>query len=110
MWNKPTLKRLSKIPDLKATEDVPVKDKKVYLHFFIGGCDWYVVEYDKKDTFFGFAILNNDVDNAEWGYFSFIELLHLKIGFVEVDCEKTTYFPVQKISKISRINNLWQCK
>ena len=33
---------------------------RLYLHFFIGGCDWYVAEYDGDDLFWGYVILNND--------------------------------------------------
>ncbi len=39
MWNTPTKKRLSKIPKLYETEGVALKDKLIYLHFFIGDCD-----------------------------------------------------------------------
>jgi hypothetical protein len=44
------------------------------MHFFLGACDWYAAEFDGDDTFFGFAILNGDYFNAEWGYFSLSEL------------------------------------
>ena len=46
MWNIPSKERLARIPKLYETEDVPLKDKLIHLHFFIGGCDWYVAEYD----------------------------------------------------------------
>lgn len=87
MWNKPTQTRLEKVPRLFETEPVPMKEKTIHLHFFMGGCDWYVVEFDGEDTFFGYVILNGDHQNAEWGYFSFQELSNLKIGWLEVDCE-----------------------
>ena len=86
MWNKPTQQELSKMPTLYATEDTPLKEKVIHYHFFIGGCDWYAAEYDPKDElFFGFAILNNDLQNAEWGYISLKELSELKVSFLEVD-------------------------
>ena len=78
MWNTPSKERLSKIPKLYETENVPFKDKFIHLHFFISGCDWYVCEYNGEDLFFGFAILNNDLDMAEWGYFSLRELKSIK--------------------------------
>jgi len=105
MWNKPTEKRLAKIPKLYATENIRAKDKKIYLHFFIGGSDWYIAEYDGDDTFFGFCILNGDTSCAEWGYVSFKELQSLRMGFVEVDCEKASYWKTKKASEISRIAN-----
>ena len=74
MWNTPIAERLSKIPRLYETEHIPLQDKLIYLHFFIGGCDWYIAEYDGEDLFWGFAILNDDFQNAEWGYISFSEL------------------------------------
>jgi len=86
VWNKPNVEELSRIPKFYSTEEVPLKEKMIYMHFFIGGCDWYASEYDPESkTFFGFAILNNDYDNAEWGYFSLEELCSLKVDFVEVD-------------------------
>ena len=46
MWNEPLKKRLSKIPGLYETEDIPLKDKFVWLHCFIFGSDWYGIEFD----------------------------------------------------------------
>lgn len=85
MWNQPTRRELNRIPGLYQTEHVPVEDKLIYMHFFIGGCDWYAAEYDGEDLFFGYAILNADLDNAEWGYFSFSELQSINVSGIEVD-------------------------
>jgi len=86
MWNKPTIEELSKIPALYSSEDIPLREKMIYMHFFIGGSDWYATEYDPNENiFFGFAVLNNDLEMAEWGYFSLEELSDLKVKFVEVD-------------------------
>lgn len=104
MWNIPLKERLAKIPGLYKTEQIPLKDKLIHLHFFIGGCDWYIAEYDGKDLFWGFAILNNDFEMAEWGYISFRELKELKIkGWLEVDCEIEEAWPVRKASEIENI-------
>ena len=103
MWNVPSKERLDRIPKLYETEHLQLKDKQIQLHLFIGGCDWYVVEYDGKDMFFGYAILNNDYQMAEWGYFSFAELKALSIGGIEVDCEHEEYFPIRKASEIRPI-------
>ena len=104
MWNIPTKQRLTKIPKLYETEHVPLKEKLIYLHFFIGGCDWYVAEYDGKDLFWGFAILNNDLQNAEWGYISFSELKSIKIqNWLEIDCETEEVWQVRKASAIEKI-------
>ena len=66
MWNEPTKERLNSVPRLYETEDVPLKEKLVHLHFFMSGCDWYICETDGKDIMWGFCILNNDYEMAEW--------------------------------------------
>ena len=104
MWNIPTKQGLAKIPELYKTEDIPLSEKNIYLHFFLGGCDWYIAEYDQKDTFWGFAILNNDLQMAEWGYISFSELKSLKVhGWIEVDCELDEFWKVRKACEIEKI-------
>ena len=104
MWNEPSIERLAKIPRLYETEHTQIQDKLIYLHFFIGGCDWFIAEFDQVDTFFGFAILNNDLQNAEWDYVSFTELKAVKINeFVEVDCEGESVWRVCKASEVEKI-------
>ncbi len=103
MWNEPSLGRLGRIPGLYETEEIPLKDKVIHLHFFIGGCDWFAAEFDGDDLFFGYAILNNDQQNAEWGYFSFSELKSIKVGFLEIDCETEVAWKVRPASQVSRI-------
>ena len=105
MWNTPSKERLAKLPCLYETEHIPLKDKLIHLHFFIAGCDWYIVEFDGIDLFWGYAILNNDHVNAEWGYISFHELMSLKIGnWLEVSFD--THWQVKKASEVERIQNL----
>ena len=88
MWNIPTGNQLSSIPKLYETDAVALKDKSIHLHFFLGGTDWFISEYDGDDTFFGFAILNNDHEMAEWGYISFSELKSIRTdNGIEVDCD-----------------------
>jgi hypothetical protein len=103
MWNIPSQVRLKSIPRLYETEEIPLKDKQIHLHFFMGGCDWYVAEYDGNDLFFGFAILNGDHDNSEWGYISFSELKSLRVSFMEVDCELDEYWQIKPASEIDNI-------
>lgn len=88
MWNVPTAEQLAIIPKLYETEHLPLKDKIIQYHFFIGGCDWFVVEYDGVDKFFAFVILHGDLQMAEWGYISFSELKSIKVGgYLEIDCD-----------------------
>ena len=104
MWNEPTKERLDKVPRLYETENVPLKEKLVHLHFFIGGCDWYICETDSKDLVWGFCVLNNDYEMAEWGYVSLSELRSIKIdGWLEVDCELEEFWEVKKAKEIDKI-------
>jgi len=104
MWNEPSTERLSKIPKLYETENIPAREKLLHLHFFIAGCDWYIAEYDGEDIFWGFAILNEDYEMAEWGYISFSELKSLKLmGWLEVDCEIEEAWPVKRATEVAKI-------
>ena len=103
MRNIPAQERLNRIPRLYATESTPLQNKLVYLHFFIGDSDWYVCEFDGDDLFFGYAILNGDHLNAEWGYFSFSELRDISINGIEVDCELEDLWPPKPVSEIPKI-------
>jgi hypothetical protein len=101
LWNEPTKEQLAKLPKLYETEKVPLKDKPIYLHFFIGGCDWFICEYDGEDLFFGYAIIGNPIF-AEWGYTSFGELKQIRVQpGIEVDCE--LFDPPLKASEIEEI-------
>jgi hypothetical protein len=100
MWNTPTENMLKKIPKLYETEQIDAEDKMIHLHFFLAGSDWFIVEYDGEDTFFGFVCLNGMREFAEWGYISFKELKELRVEqpiivngvrgsvLLEVDCDK----------------------
>lgn len=104
MWNKPTEKQLAKLPVFYSTEDVPLKEKKIVMHFFFSGCDWYITEYSKEENmFFGFSILNNDLQNAEWGYIDFDELKSIKVKFLEVD--RDIHWTVVKAIDVPNIKN-----
>lgn len=102
MWNEPSKEKLSSIPGINETDNISIKDKLVHLHFFIGGCDWYVIEFDGDDLFFGFTILNQDHVNSEWGYFSLSELKQIQINrWIEVDCD--CHWKVRKASEVKGI-------
>ena len=60
--------------------------------------------FDGKDLFWGFAILNNDYQMAEWRYMSFKELKSIRVnGCFEVDCETDELWRVRKASQIDKI-------
>jgi len=102
MWNKPNAEQLACIPRLYTTEHTPLQDKLIHLHFFIGGCDWYICEIDETHEYmWGFVVLNQDFQNAEWGYVSLAELVSIRVGFVEVDCD--LYWKVRSAMEVANI-------
>jgi hypothetical protein len=62
MWNIPTQEELNIIPRLYGTQQIPLKDKIIDVHLFIGSCDYFIAETDGTDIYFGFAILNGGLD------------------------------------------------
>ena len=102
MWNAPSESELERIPELYATERTPCEEKIIHEHFFIGGCDWYVAEYNPGDRlFFGFAVLNNDLENAEWGYVSLDELLAINVRGIEID--RDLHWQTRKAIEVEQI-------
>lgn len=101
MWNEPSSNTLSQLPDLYETEKILPKEKIIHLHFFIGGCDWFIAEFDGNNIFWGFAILNDDYLNAEWGYISFDELKSINVSGIEID--RDLFLKPQQASKIEKI-------
>jgi len=64
-----------KVPDLYATGDAPMRDATIWLHYFAGGCDWWIAELGAPEVLddgtvswraFGYACLG-DPGLAEWG-------------------------------------------
>lgn len=52
-------------------------DSMVYLHYFIGGSDFYITEKDIEGGVlqaYGYAVLNGDFEMAELGYISIADL------------------------------------
>ena len=94
---------LEGLPALYSTEEVSLDEKVVHMHFFLGGSDWYAAEYGLKDRlFFGYAILNNDLVQSEWGYFSLDELQSIRTKHgIEVD--RDLYWKPTKARDIEKI-------
>lgn len=83
-------RRIAEMPVTYAQRDQ--SDPIAYLHYFIGGSDWYIVEKDMEgkgtEQAWGFACLNGDMMNAEYGFISIDELASLVIrGFMTVDLD-----------------------
>lgn len=105
MWNEPDKETLMKIPKLYETEKISLQEKLIYLHFFIGGCDWYIAEFDGNDIFWGFAILNRDTLNAEWGYIPFLELKDINVNGIEID--RDLYWDIRPAGEVDKIRKCW---
>ena len=101
MQNQPTKKQLARIPRLYETEPIQMKDKFIYLHFIFPKCDWYMSEFDGDDTFFGFVILNDDLEMAEWGYISFEFLKAVNVYGHEVEVDPN--WVIRRAGEIDRI-------
>ena len=101
MENEPIKEQLTGIPKLYETDHIQMKDKIIHLHFAFGTCDWFIAEFDGRDTFFGFAILNNDLEMAEWGYisFDFLKVVNINNQQVEHDSD----WKVRKASEVEKI-------
>jgi len=67
------------VPKLGETDNM--ERHPLALHYFSSACDWYICEWDGEDRFFGYVILNNDLEMSEWGYISRSELLSLEAVF-----------------------------
>jgi len=103
MKNQPTNEQLDEIPGLYETDDIQMKDKIIYLHFTFGACDWFVAEFNGNDTFFGFVILNDDYEMAEWGYISFESLKKVNINNQQIEHDHN--WKIRKALEVEKINN-----
>ena len=93
------------IPELNATDGE--EEKIARLHYFSSSSDWYVVELGKGDIFdddnimqkeaFGYASLNGDLQNGEYGYMNIDEIKK----YAELDL----YFEPQSLNKIIEKRN-----
>ena len=78
---------MSKIPGLYKTGKVELQDKLIYLHFHLLDSHWFVAESDGVDTFWGCVILNRNLQNVEWRYFTLWKLDHYNVRGFQVECE-----------------------
>ena len=88
------------LPPLYASENE--KDPMVICKFFFPDFHWtwYAIEYDGKDTFFGWV----DGDFPELGYFSLSELKQAR-GKLGLPLERDHFFKPCRLSKV-----IEQCK
>jgi hypothetical protein len=72
-----------------------LKEHPAMFHYFYGGSDIFICEYDRKDVMFGFAIFG-DVQESEFGYFRLSDLtaaplLNIDYHFEEQTIEAARY-------------------
>lgn len=90
---------LAQIPKLYKTEKVATADKMVWVHYFGGPCDWYVVELDQEqDLIFGFC----RAPEGEWGYSSLEEMEALNVHGGLIIVERDCFWTPKKFSEFSR--------
>ena len=68
---------INKTLETYGTEKIETPKKIVYLHYFFGGSDWYIIEKDIEEEqlqAYGYVVLNGNTDFAEWGYINIEEL------------------------------------
>jgi hypothetical protein len=76
-------------------QDGAGKDAVIYLHYFIGGCDWYITEKDiepAQHQAFGLADIGY---GGELGYISIVELL-------QNDVELDFYFTPRTLEQLEK--------
>jgi len=86
--------RLQNCPNIGETDNM--KEHPAVFHYFYASTDFYICEYDRKKRMFGYAILNGDLDNSEWGYFAVSDLtnipqLNIDYHFEEQSIEAALY-------------------
>jgi hypothetical protein len=81
--------QLAKGPKLGETNRM--KEHPAIFHYFCGGTDIYVCEFDGEDILFGYTILNGDLHNSEWGYTSLSEITAIPVMNIDY------YFEEQSI-------------
>jgi hypothetical protein len=86
--------QLSKCPKIGETDSM--KEHPAIFHYFCGGTDMYICEFDGSDEMFGFTILNGDLHNSEWGYISLSEItgipaMNIDYHFEEQSIEAALY-------------------
>lgn len=105
MRNIPTRERLDRIPKLNETNEVPLEDKLVYLHFSIKGFHWYVFEFDGDDRFRGNVVWYGYSDHDIFFSFEALKSMITEDGLHEVECDPADKWIVRKVSEIEELKS-----
>lgn len=91
-------------PPLYSTEEVAAGEKLVVAKYSLLSSEWFIVEYDSETMLaFGYAVLNGDTDNSEWGYISLKELFELVLE-LEQNFNGMTFHHRVRVERV----NPWQ--
>lgn len=92
-----TKSQCAQLPQLYATEHVPLEDKLIVAKLFhpASNWTWYVIEYDGSDMCWGMV----EGHELEYGYFSLNELRQL-IGPYGLCIERDRYFKPCKVAEL----------
>ena len=67
----------AKMPKLYATDGKPNSQRKVLLHYFFGGCDWWLLERSEDGAeLYGYC----KIHEAEFGYVTLRELTTTRVN------------------------------
>jgi hypothetical protein len=69
--------QLGKCPKIGGTDGM--KEHPAVFHYFCGGTDIYICEFDGTDEMFGYTILGGNLPNSEWGYTSLSEIISIPV-------------------------------
>ncbi|QOD05880.1 DUF2958 domain-containing protein [Pseudarthrobacter sp. BIM B-2242] len=77
----PSAREMEKWPPIYTNDSIDLPDQPIVAHYFQGGADWWVTEYDpERNQVFGFAQLAGH-GRGEWGYSSLTEIEQLRGQF-----------------------------
>ena len=88
-------RQLSKCPKLGGTDGM--REHPAIFHYFFGRTDIFICEYSpEKGQMFGFAILNGNLENSEFGYiapsdFLIMPMINIDYHFKEQSIEAARY-------------------
>ena len=95
--------QLIKCPKIGETDGI--KEHPTIFHYFFGGHDFYICEYEPKiGRMFGFSVCIADLENSGWGYFHVSEFsqskyLNIDYHFQEQSIEAALYTAYPKYYK-----------
>ena len=105
MWNEPSKEELNQLPRLYETENVPLAEKPVGMHFLPGRLRLVDFRVRRRRPLLRLRRPERRPEEmGEWGYISLTELKSLKIGpGIEVDRDLHWEIkPAQDIPAIAR--------